>query len=369
MNTLLLACCASMLAGVTIRQEPPLLEFTFANGEQGWMVFQPQGDKAKVGLIHDPAHIKVGSASLKYTYSVTSGEISVASVPVMPGVVANMKSLDFWALADHATGLVVTLQEKDGGRFTAIAALPKEKWQEVTLGVSDFNLSTGENDPKDANGKLDTEKIEAIGLVDMNQFLFQNPGLATVANITEGPRQLCLSGFKVMKNMVPDSVVTTDMVTKLDTFARPQPTWMGLGVASLDLATGGTLNEKSLKVDYHIGTGKVCGVVHPFPSGALAGGKTLSIRWATAKPTSYLLQLEEDGGAKYNRTLPSAGGSQLNENTFSLSSLTLSEDSKDANGQLDIGKVHQITLLDLSGLSGTADQDNTLWVGSLSVKR
>jgi len=144
---------------------------------------------------------------------------------------------------------------------------------------------------------------------------------------------------------------------------------MGLGVSSLSAAPAGPLNESSLKADYHVGMGRVCGIIRPFPVRTLAEAKTISIRWASAKAGTYILQLEEEGGAKYNRTLPLDGDSKLAENTISLSSFTLSDDSKDDNGQLDPEKVHQMAILDITGMMGTTDQDNTLWVGSVVVKR
>lgn len=369
MNTLLLACCASALTGATIRQEPPLLEYTFATSEQGWTVFQPQGDKAKVGLIHDPAHVKVGTASLKYTYQVTSGEVSVAMVPIADGVIAKMKSLNFWVLSDHSSGLAVTISEKGGGRYNGILYAPKDKWQEVNMSLNDFTLSTGAGDPKDANGKLDPEKIESISVIDFDQFLFQTPALATALHIAEGTRNIYLSGVKITEKAVPDAISTTGNATKVDTYERPQVGWMGLGVGSLSVAQAGPLNELSLKADYHVGAGQISGVIRPFAVKTLAGAKTVSLRWATAKPGTFILQFEEDGGAKYNRTLQSEGGSKAIDNTIALSSFTLSDDSKDDNGQLDPEKIHHVAVIDASGVAGTTDQNNTLWVGSVVIKR
>jgi len=369
MNTLLLACCASALTGAAVRQVPPLLEYTFATNEQGWTVFQPQGDKAKVGLIHDPAHVKVGTASLKYTYQVTSGELSVAMVPIADGAIAKMKSLSFWVLSDHASGLAVTISEKGGGHYNGIIYAPKDRWQEVNMSLNDFTLATGPSDPKDDNGKLDPEKIESISLIDFDQFLFQTPAIATALHIAEGTRNIYLSGVKITEKVLSDAITTTGNATKVDSYDRPQVGWMGLGVGNLSVAQAGPLNELSLKADYHVGMGQICGVIRPVPAKTLAGAKTISLHWASAKSGTFILQFEEDGGAKYNRTLQSEGGSKAIDNTIALSSFTHSEDSKDDNNQLDPEKVHQVALIDASGVAGTTDQDNILWIGSVVIKR
>ncbi len=58
-------------------------------------------------------------------------------------------------------------------------------------------------------------------------------------------------------------------------------------------------------------------------------------------------------------------GSKLQAFKLPYTSFKASDDSKDANGKLDVGEVKTITLLDFSGLTETASRDNTLWLTRL----
>lgn len=365
--TPLLLACASLLMGTP--QVPPILKYTFESSEQGWSALQVKGSGGKVSVVHDPAHVKVGTGSLRVDYTVGAGQASVAAVPVADGALAKLTFVHFWLMADHSSPVAISLNEKGGGRYMATFQAPKGEWQQVNLRLSDFVLSTGADDPKDPNGKLDPEKIDAITMIDLDQFLVQTEAVAKILGVESGDRSMYLSDLRLEMFIVAPPISDPAGAVTIDTFPGPQVSWLAFGGGNLKTVTDGPLSQKSLRADYHVAAGHAFGVVKSFKSGTLAGSKTLSIRWASAKEATYILQLEEDGGAKYNRTLPLEAGGKLTDNTMSLSSFALSDDSKDANGMLDIEKVHQISILDIGAMTKSADVDNTLWVGAIQFKK
>ncbi|WP_410969811.1 hypothetical protein, partial [Salmonella sp. SAL4450] len=74
-------------------------------------------------------------------------------------------------------------------RYVAMFTLPAGKWQQVELAPADFVLSEDGNDPPDPDNKLDLERVEAFGIVDVGQMLAQadNPEIEKLLNIKRGP--------------------------------------------------------------------------------------------------------------------------------------------------------------------------------------
>ena len=130
----------------------------------------PSAERGKVSVTGVAANVKDGKAALRYDYPIAKGKLSFLAHSVPDGGLVGAKSIRFWVKSDYTTPIIVSLQEKEGGRWNAGFTAPQNAWQRVELIPSDFDPSDGQDDPKDPNGKLDLEKVEGVGLVDVGRF-------------------------------------------------------------------------------------------------------------------------------------------------------------------------------------------------------
>lgn len=356
---------ALTLAVAQAQEKPaPLMRQSFEESEEGWMIF---GTGAKIGLTREASHVKEGKAALQYDYNVAKGEIGAALLPLPEGALAKAKAIRFWILADHTIPLFVTLQERGGGRYVAACTVPRDRWQQVELALADFALTDGPDDPKDPNNQLDADQIEAFGLFDLSQLLAQadNPALADLFNVKTGPRTLYLDDLTVTEETLPNAFSSVNGDVRIDRFIRPQLTWIAVGDVTLSRSTGKPLEGPGLQADYRQAPGKIMGLVKGVRRGGLAGTERLTFSVASAKPAKLVVQVEEPGGGKYNTIIDVPGDSVVQQVSLAFSDFNPADDSRDDNNRLDLEKVHQVLILDASGLLGLANQDNTLWINNL----
>jgi hypothetical protein len=363
-----LAVLAMAAAGASA-ETAPLMRHTFEEGVGGWTTL---GQSGKVAVTHEPAHVKEGKAALQFDYRIGPDEQSVLLLPTPDGGLAKLKSLRFWVQADHATPLIAMLQEQDGGRYVALFSVPKDQWQQVELSPSDFMLSEGPNDPKDPDNRLDLDRVSAFGIGDMGQFFAQakEPGLAELLGVKTGPHTLYLDDFAASEEALPEAAASTSGEVNLDTFARPQASWLGIGGVHLSVGPGGGADRgRALRVEYRQVSGKIDAFARRVRRGALAGAERLMLDVASAKPARLVVQLEEADGGKYNTTVEVPGESAVQKLSLKLADFTAAEDSKDTNDRLDLDQINQVVILDATGLADTVDQDNTLRISRLSASR
>ncbi|HSI72153.1 MAG TPA: hypothetical protein VK934_03170 [Fimbriimonas sp.] len=346
--------------------QAPLLHHTFAAGVEGWSILQLTGSGAKVSTTSEAANVRPGSAALKVEYDVAQGQTSFAVLPAPPQM-AKMQSLKFWIKADQATTMALSIQEREGGRFSTVLSVPKGAWQPVEIGLGDLMLGVGQGDPKDANGKLDLDKLEMLSLGDFQQFIAQNADFASIAGVQNGARAFYLSDFQISAAALPDTT-TSGAEFRFDTYARPQIAWASLGGPELKIVADGRVTGKALRASYRTLPGKLMALVRVVRAGSLTGKTVAKLQIASAKPAKLLIQLEETTGGKYNAILDIKGGSTSNDYDYLLSALIPSDDSKDDNGKLDVDKVHQLVLIDVTSLFESAEQDNVIWLGSIVAK-
>jgi len=353
---------------VTGKQDAGLPHNTFDRGTEGWSVGQMSGSGAKVEAIYDKPHLKASPGSLDYSYKVGSGEASLAALSVGVGKLAKMNSIHFWMQADHATTVVVTLQEKDGGRYSAACHAGKNVWQEVQLSLSDFALGTEPDAPKDPDGKLDPDQVESVAIIDAEMFLAQNQSISDLLGVTSGPRNLFISDFQFSDVKVPDSFALGADGYKIDTYTRPQESWIGFGISQMSVATDSPFTGKWLKLDYHVNPGHVNGTVRALKMGALAGKKNLVFEVGAAKDSLLIVQIEQVNGAKFNSTIDVPGMAHSKAFSLPISDMKISDDSPDKGAKLDLSQVKQMVILDIAGFTSSSDQDNTLWIGPITAK-
>ncbi len=344
----------SLLALVTLAQTPtPLLSHTFITSEDGW---QGIGEIAKVSRTAPPKPV------LSFEYMVNKTNLNALVRTIEPEALKGAQRLHFTLKADTDTVLAFMVQEKGGGRFMAVATMPKNLWQEIDLAVTDLSLGRDPGDPADANGKLDTEKIESITVVDLHEFLIRMESAAVTTlfpDLSSGPRELWMREFTVSTAPLPTS--------SLDGLSRPQLSWIGVGGAGLKrVSAGGPLTGTNLEVTYSVAPGKFSGLFHAIPSGSLAGKASLGVSLAVAKSASLMVQLEDDQGGKFNAMVEVPGVRSPRKISLPWSDFKPADDSK--RDKMDVARVKQIMILDISGITESVQQNNTLWLANLEAK-
>jgi hypothetical protein len=365
--------------------EPILLQ-GFENGTGEWRSI---GGQAKVGVADDPENVKTGQRALRFDYTVQAGQFEALINPLATATFASLKSIKFWIKTSHSTTFLLALQEQGGGRFATVFSIAKDTWQNVEIDPAELILQDGADDPKDANGQLDLEKTEFIGLIDFDQVLIQMVGgapnpIAQMIHIPFGPRTLYLDEVTFSSRPLPESKATPDAYD-IDLFQRPQAQWASIGGATLERMEAKDAKDNALRVTYPQAPGHITALLKPLRPGALAGKKQLSFQVASMKPTTLLLQLEETGGGKYNAPIEVPGNATPKTITLNFSDFKTSPDSNDNNDRLDLDQVKQLLIVDATSLMGGMPEgapggipldlpegqpgsENTLWLNALRAK-
>ncbi len=353
--------------GSGFAQGNALVHNSFESNEESWVAL---GENTKVGVTNTTTNVKAGKGSLQYSYTIAKGGMGAAILPVNPPALAKMKSIRLWIKSDQSTTLIVSIQERNGGRYMAGFNAPKDEWQKVELSASDFNLNEGPNDPKDPNGKLDLDQVENVAIGDIGQFLAQgDAAIVDLFGIKLGAHNVYLDEFEISEDALPSSSTTGPMEVALDTFAHPQVAWMGVGGIKLSQAAGKIPPGKALQVDYKQQAGKIAGLVRSIKRGNLDGMKTINVSVVSAKACKLLIQVEESGGGKYNTMVDVPGGNELKKISVPFSEMGAADDSKDSNGKLDAEQINQLVIIDIYGIAGIGEGDNTLWIGNVKASK
>jgi hypothetical protein len=361
----------ALAAGMTFAQQAPpapapLIHHTFETDPGPWIGV---GATAKVSLTHDAAHVRQGKGALQFDYAANKGEINVLILPTPDGVLTKMKSLHFWLRADYPTVFAVSLQEKEGGRYTAVFSIQGNSWQEVKLEPDDFVLGEEKDDPKDPDGKLDLDKVENIGIADYGQIFVQSDdaNLQALFHSQKGAHLLALDDFTVSAEpLMPAAADPADAKERpLDASGRPQIAWLGIGEMKVMPALGKPLIGSSLRADYHQGPGRIAGMLKRIPRGRLKGMNQILFTAAATKPSKLVVQLEQVGGGKYRMIVDVPGNSEPKEFALPFTGFEMTDDSGDRNGNFTPAQVNQIVIIDASGLVDGADTDTTLWINKI----
>ena len=116
------------------------------------------------------------SNTISMDYRVAPGQLGLAILQTPEGRLAGMTRLQFRVRSDVDTMLAVMLSEKKpGGDYTALFWSPKDQWQQVDLTPADFSVNDGPKDPKDPDGRLDLDQVQAVAVFDAGQLFSQAP--------------------------------------------------------------------------------------------------------------------------------------------------------------------------------------------------
>lgn len=363
----LLVAVVALPAMVGAQAAPRVLgSMTFDRDTDGWSAMGPA---AKVSVCLDSANVKAGSGSLKFDYSVAKGQMNLLMMTTQGVPTDEITGIRFWVKSDYAAPMAVVLQEADGvgGRYLCPFAVPAGAWQQVVLSLSEFQLQAGKDDPKDPNGKLDPGQIAGVGILDLNQLFVQADGgpVAQLLNVKPGAHALYIDDIEALAGTLPVACGTIAEGYIIDSFARPQASWMVLGTGTTSVEAGAPMTGRHLKVTYKQAPQKAMGLVRSINVGALKGVTRFTISAASTVPVKLLVQFEETSGGKYNAMVDVPEGNKATLLTIKTDELTAADDSKDNNGKLDLDQVKQVMLLDTAVLFASSEKDNVLRIGEI----
>jgi len=348
-------------------QDQTLIKTNFEDGDGGWKGF---GQTAQLTVTHDPSETGDSKGALKFAYGVNKGEFNAIILGAQPGSLAGAASISFQIKTDANTPMVVSLQKANGARYVAIFTCPKDTWQPVQLSLADFSLSSGKDDPKDPDGKLEAEQIGAIAIGDLSQMFAQGnqDHILNESSIKTGPHTLLIDRFSVSRETVPAACVKSADGVLVDSLVHPQLGWFVLGGVDLSHASGAPLSGKGLQAQYNQMPGHAVVVGRNFTPGSLAGAKSLELELAATQATKLVVQVEQTDGAKYNVLLDIPAGAPGSKRDLKLSDFKVSDDSPVKDGHLDMSQVKTLLLIDASGIIDSANHINSLWIGPVTAK-
>jgi len=195
-------------------QTPEILMHSDFETAAGWSAIGPA---ASIRVTHEPGQTHSGTSALALTYEVKRGQIAAAVTAATPAL-ARMQRLRFWLKTDRDTPVGVLLSETKpgGGNYTAWFWAAANTWQQIDLTPADFVLADGPQDPKDADGKLDLDQLQNIGILDLASFFPAPPGDST-------PHTLWIDGFEASSGPAPPRRPPCLSTTSTAAFCRGSP--------------------------------------------------------------------------------------------------------------------------------------------------
>lgn len=343
-----------------LAQDVTLLKHTFDEDTQGWVVM---GQGGSVRVTREPAQVKAGSGALAFTYDLDKS--FTAAVAPTPSGLAGMRRLRFWAKCDHDTPLIVLLSEKKpgGGNYSAWIWAPANTWQHIELAPEDFAAGDGPTDPVDADGKLDLDQVEGIGIIDLAYMFNQIPNGADsplIITKSTGSHTILLDDLEVLKTGSKRSPNT------IDAFDRGFSQWMTLGGINLKL------DGKSLQASYERSATQLAVLARRAAEFDLTKATHLALDLSSEREATIAISIElkkpgEAQGPRYAATVyPRPGREPLH---VDLKFTDFEHDDTSISGppKIDPSKIKTISIIDLTAMAGGDTGKNTIWIGPISA--
>jgi hypothetical protein len=349
MRTLLLLLAGAGL-GLAQRDAEILWRQGFESSSAGWMALG-EGASVQAGSI--------GSRGvLAFDYVLAPKRMAAMVIPA-PASLPRAGRLRVSLKTDHSTAMAVLLSEKKpgGGNYMAWFWAPAGQWQTIELTPADFSVSDGPQDPVDADGKLDLDAVESIGILDLAQFfgtLKATASLAVRIADVAGPHTLLLDRFDLLAGPPP----------RASAFDRGFLDWVSPGGMDLKLSeTGNPLGERALEASYQHHDGELEVLVRregrvPIPASG-PQPKRLAFDIASEREATLVVSLEmkKRGGGegpRYMLPIYPPGGREVFHVDLKLA---------DFNGpeKFDPAQWRTTALIDITN----ADGPNTIWIGNV----
>jgi hypothetical protein len=342
---LLAAAAASAQTGDAV-----LLRQNFAADTAGWMAMGQGGS------------LNAAGGALQFSYDIKPRQFAVAMLPAPP-TVARLKRLRFRVQADHDTALAVLMSEKKpgGGNYTATFWVTGGAWQRVELSPADFAASDGPTDPVDADGKLDLDQVEGIGLTDLAQLFAnqpENPDFPMAVTRELGPHALRLADFELLAGADP----APRPALSIDRFDRGYLEWITPGGIKMKLAgEGNPLHSGALEATYQQTQGRLGILVRRLANLDLAQATSLAFEVASTSDVTLVVSLELKNGKRFNQTIYPPGSKEVFHVELKLADF-------EGTGKLDPSQLKSLALADISAAESGSGQANTLWIGRVECK-
>jgi len=326
-----------------------LFRQTFETGAAGWIAFGPGG----------VVRAEHGALSLDYNFG--AKQIVAAILPAPPAF-ARMRRIRFRAKSDYDTALGVFLSEKQpgGGRYFAWFWSPANTWQQIDLAPADFAVSDGPQDPVDADGKLDIDAVESIGVVDVSQIFAQapaNPDIPIVINRPAGAHTMQLADFQLLSSAAPAAPVGV-----VDRFDREFLKWITLGGMNLKLgASDNPLHMRALQATYRQAEGQLPVLMRRLSNFDLSKATRLSFDIASERESTLVLSLETKTGARFTLQIYPPGAREVFHVGLKLADFQ-------GQGKLDPAQLKSLSILDATAAAGGAEGSNTIWIGNVEMQ-
>ena len=319
----------------------------------------------------DGSELRGAGGGMVFTYDVAPKKLSGTVIGTPPGF-ERMRSIRFAIETDHDTAMAVLLSEKKpgGGNYAAWFWAPAHVRQQIELTTSDFSVTDGAGDPVDADGKLDLDQVDGIGIFDLAQFFLALPANseAPIAmTITGGRHSATLENFEIVAGGQSAPAAKSAV---LDSFDRTFLDWVAPGGMKLQVsAAANPLGMRAMQASYRQQDGQLSLLVRRVANPALSKAKHLSFDIASEREVTLVIALEmkkqKPGGGEGPRfSLPiyPPGGKEVFHVDLDLA------DFKGPDGAFDPAQWRSIAIVDATAAGGGGEADNTIWIGRMEAR-
>ena len=342
----------------------------FEQDVEGWALYQIDGGNfgedpdSKLAVTREPARVKSGKGSLSYAHDVVPGTLRLLAYTRELDL-KGMKSLRFSVRSSAATSIVVSLAERSGASWQCAVSVRADTWETLSVNLDEFTV---DEPGKDDNGKLDLDAVTGLHVFDIAGFL------ATLVPELKGVRTLNLDDVAFTRESAPFTTGATPPAYVIDTFESAAVRWAPLSVqfgdsiklrlhdAPLTIDSGAPEGggKQSLKFTAPRPAGKVHGVLRSIEKIDVSKAKALEMWVRTSADGTYLVNLEEKDGSRYDHVVTLAASDGWKKLTLAWSDFKLADDSRDENDKLDAGELKQILVADATSLLGGAPGDDAI---------
>ncbi len=363
---LLVAACMA-LSGAVLAQAP-ILQWSFDGDTGSWQTTDQTGH---VLVTTDPNVIRSdeGGGVLEHAYTPAIGQISALVSPIESGLTGG-RSLRLWMKTTDYALVAAVLAEADQSRYMATFYSLPDRWQEVALDFSEFELT---DDTQDENGRLDPQQVQAIMLGDIVSFLAQ---AAEQVPFILAPdlesRMMWLDELVVSSEPLEprwqQAEVEGARTVRVDGFETSPLHWFILTGKGIEVDYDNELKAEgslSLRVRYDLPAGKIFGVLTGLRGVPLTGMNRLSLAVMSETPTLLLVELKEADESKYRTTFQLEALDEFETLDVALTEFALGDDSTDENGRLDMDQVKEMVIADISAMAEMPVTVNTIWLDDI----
>lgn len=300
--------------------------------------------------------VRLSESTVTFTYALHPKQLALIARPAPPEM-AQLARLRFRIKTDHDTAMAVLLSEKQpgGGNYTAIVWVPANAWQPVELTPADFSLSDGPNDPVDADGKLDLDAVQGIGIADVAQFFLsqpENPDFPIVINRQVGEHRVEIDHFELLTTGAPPKHAG------IDEFNRGFLEWFTFGGIRMELAAPeNPLKMPALEATYDQGQDKYPLLLRRLANFDLSKAKRLAFDIASEREVTMIVSLETKSGQRFTTTIFPPGKREVFHVSLNLADF-------EGSGKLDPGQLKAIALADVT----SSGEPNTVWLGKVETQ-